>query len=94
MLVTPLKANEFVATRIVNYNIHLEAKYFPAIFVQNFILIFYDISCCYFQDGQTALHQAASAGHGETVAALILGGCDVSLQDFVSLPLSSSSLSL
>ena len=37
-----------------------------------------------FQDGQTALHQAASAGHGETVAALILGGCDVSLQDFVS----------
>ena len=38
------------------------------------------------QDGQTALHQAASAGHGDTVAALILGGCDVSLQDFVSPP--------
>ena len=36
------------------------------------------------QDGQTALHQAASGGHGETVAALILAGCDISLQDFVS----------
>jgi len=33
-------------------------------------------------DGQTALHQAASAGHGDTVAALVLGGCDVSVQDF------------
>ena len=44
---------------------------------------FYNISFI-LQDGQTALHQAASAGHGETVAALILGGCDVSLQDFVS----------
>ena len=33
------------------------------------------------QDGQTALHQAASGGHGETVAALILAGCDISLQD-------------
>merc|ERR1719376_1620436 len=33
-------------------------------------------------DGQTALHQAASAGHGETVSALVLGGCDVSVQDF------------
>ena len=38
----------------------------------------------YFQDGQTALHQAASAGHAETVAALILGGCDIAIQDFVS----------
>ena len=37
-----------------------------------------------FQEGQTALHQAASAGHGETVAALILGGCDIGIQDFVS----------
>jgi len=33
-------------------------------------------------DGQTALHQAASAGHCDTVAALVLGGCDVSVQDF------------
>ena len=38
-----------------------------------------------FQEGQTALHQAASAGHGETVAALILGGCDIGIQDFVSI---------
>ena len=44
------------------------------------------------QDGQTALHQAASAGHGETVAALILGGCDVSLQDFVRHNITLSSL--
>ena len=36
------------------------------------------------QDGQTALHQAAQAGHHDTVAALILGGCDVGIQDFVS----------
>ena len=38
-----------------------------------------------FQEGQTALHQAASAGHDETVAALILGGCDIGIQDFVSI---------
>ncbi len=36
-------------------------------------------------DGQTALHQAAAGGHADTVAALILGGCDASVQDFVSL---------
>ena len=36
------------------------------------------------QEGQTALHQAAQAGHHDTVAALILGGCDVGIQDFVS----------
>jgi ankyrin repeat protein len=35
-------------------------------------------------DGQTALHQAAAGGHADTVAALILGGCDASVQDFVS----------
>lgn len=33
-------------------------------------------------DGQTALHQAAAGGHAQTVAALILGGCDVAIQDF------------
>ena len=33
-------------------------------------------------DGQTALHLAASAGHAETVSALILGGCDIGIQDF------------
>ena len=38
-------------------------------------------------DGQTALHQAAAGGHADTVAALILGGCDASVQDFVSIPL-------
>ena len=43
-----------------------------------------NIKLFYFQDGQTALHQAASAGHSETVAALILGGCDIAIQDFVS----------
>lgn len=37
-----------------------------------------------FQEGQTALHQAAQAGHQETVQALVLGGCDVGIQDFVS----------
>ena len=37
------------------------------------------------QEGQTALHQAAQAGHHDTVAALVLGGCDVGIQDFVSL---------
>ena len=42
------------------------------------------IKLFYFQDGQTALHQAASAGHSETVAALVLGGCDIAIQDFVS----------
>ena len=36
-------------------------------------------------DGQTALHQAAAGGHADTVAALIQGGCDASVQDFVSL---------
>ena len=34
------------------------------------------------QDGQTALHQAASAGHADTVSALLLAGCDASVQDF------------
>ena len=38
-------------------------------------------------DGQTALHQAAAGGHADTVAALILGGCDASVQDFVSISL-------
>jgi len=33
-------------------------------------------------DGQTALHQAATAGHVDTVAALVQGGCDVAVQDF------------
>jgi len=33
-------------------------------------------------DGQTALHQAASAGHADTVSALLLAGCDASVQDF------------
>ena len=47
--VTPLKADEFVATcMIINHNIHLEVQYFPAIFVHNFMLIFHDISCRYF----------------------------------------------
>ena len=46
---------------------------------------FSDISFSLFQDGQTALHLAASAGHGETVSALILGGCDIGIQDFVSI---------
>lgn len=55
---------------------------------QRQILVWKNISIylpfLYFQDGQTALHQAASAGHAETVAALILGGCDIAIQDFVS----------
>ncbi|XP_059083066.1 putative ankyrin repeat domain-containing protein 20A2 [Tigriopus californicus] len=34
------------------------------------------------QDGQTALHLAASAGHYEMVEALIQAGCDVGIQDF------------
>ena len=41
-----------------------------------------DILFSLFQDGQTALHLAASAGHAETVSALILGGCDIGIQDF------------
>ena len=44
----------------------------------------HEVSVLLFQDGQTALHQAAQAGHHDTVAALILGGCDVGIQDFVS----------
>ncbi len=36
------------------------------------------------QDGQTALHLAASAGQLEMVEALIQAGCDVGIQDFVS----------
>ena len=44
-----------------------------------------DILFSLFQDGQTALHLAASAGHAETVSALILGGCDIGIQDFVSI---------
>ena len=42
----------------------------------------HDILFSLFQDGQTALHLAASAGHAETVSALILGGCDIGIQDF------------
>lgn len=37
------------------------------------------------QEGQTPLHVAASAGHSELVDALIQAGCDVTVQDFVSL---------
>ena len=44
-----------------------------------------DILFSLLQDGQTALHLAASAGHAETVSALILGGCDIGIQDFVSI---------
>ena len=44
----------------------------------------HEVSVLSSQDGQTALHQAAQAGHHDTVAALILGGCDVGIQDFVS----------
>ena len=36
------------------------------------------------QDGKTALHLAASSGHSESVAALILNGADVTAQDNVS----------
>ena len=36
------------------------------------------------QDGQTALHLAASAGSLDLVEALIQAGCDVGIQDFVS----------
>lgn len=39
------------------------------------------------QDGQTALHVAASLGHFDLVEALIQAGCDVGMQDFVSLNL-------
>ena len=37
------------------------------------------------QEGQTPLHIAASAGHVQLVDALIQAGCDVTVQDFVSL---------
>ena len=37
-----------------------------------------------FQDGQTVLHVAASAGRLETVEALLDRGCDSNVQDFVS----------
>ena len=37
-----------------------------------------------FQDGQTVLHIAASAGNLETVEALLDRGCDANVQDFVS----------
>ena len=36
-------------------------------------------------DGQTALHLAASVGNFALVDALIQAGCDVGIQDFVSL---------
>ncbi len=36
------------------------------------------------QDGQTALHLAAIAGHIDTGTALTLNGADVNAQDFVS----------
>jgi len=42
------------------------------------------ISILLFQNGKTALHVAATAGHKETVAALTLNGADVSAQDHVS----------
>ena len=45
-----------------------------------------------YQEGQTALHQAAQAGHQDTVAALILGGCDVGIQDFVSFYLATTTI--
>jgi ankyrin repeat protein len=37
-----------------------------------------------FQDGQTALHAAAVAGHIDAVTALTLNGADANAQDFVS----------
>ena len=36
-------------------------------------------------EGQTPLHLAAAAGHLSLVEALLQAGCDVSVQDFVSL---------
>ena len=45
-----------------------------------------------FQDGKTALHLASSAGHSDTVAALILNGADVAAQDHVSKIQSESSI--
>ena len=44
------------------------------------------------QDGKTALHLASSAGHSDTVAALILNGADVAAQDHVSKIQSESSI--
>ncbi len=35
-------------------------------------------------EGQTPLHLAAAAGHLSLVEALLQAGCDVSVQDFVS----------
>ena len=48
-------------------------------YFQFHILILFD-----FQDGQTVLHVAASAGRLETVEALLDRGCDSNVQDFVS----------
>jgi ankyrin repeat protein len=36
-------------------------------------------------EGQTPLHLAAAAGHLSLVEALLQAGCDVSVQDFVSI---------
>ena len=36
-------------------------------------------------EGQTPLHLAAASGHLSLVEALLQAGCDVSVQDFVSL---------
>ena len=50
----------------------------------SFMIYFHILILLHFQDGQTVLHVAASAGRLETVEALLDRGCDSNVQDFVS----------